>query len=396
MNIRRFVRFCTILASYFCIINTNTVQAQKLVQINELHPDKALFSDLFETVNIIKLETRNDCLLSHISTLKIDENRIFAYDNRMGRLLIFDLNGTFVAKAGEKGKGPGEMILPKDFTLNRELKHIEFQDAYALKIFVFDYDGNFIEARNTINVSDFERINNNTYIGYSSNYPMIYKDKVIDADLISYSNSGELIKEYKGVRNIPRSYRVETFSNLVLSNDNEVFLVPVLENCMFRVDQSLKLEKVYDFRFETKLPKNFLNSGKRLETNSSEKPENRYPAFIRSINVIQNVVSFTFSFKGEIYRCFHNMNTEATTTVKAKEFINDIAGISSHGFRGIFDKGVVDVIGADDFVSEYSLNSQNYKGTLKEEFIEEKKLVSEVVRKTDKNDNPILMFYTYK
>lgn len=380
----------------FVLLVSSRAFSQKEVLINELHPDKISFSSIFETVRFIKLESNSDCLLSGITTLKVDENRIFAYDNRIGKVFIFNDNGQFITKIPVAGKGPGEIILAKDFTLNRELDQIEILDTGSSKMLIFDYNGNFIKSSNSVVLSDFERINPKTYIGYSCNYPMVIEGKVIEAELVAFDNNGSLVKEYEKVREVPKSIQMETFSNLTISADGDVYLVPIMESKLFKISPNLEIEKVCHFEFETKIPKNLFDSGVKVQTGVGASEKQKYPLFIRGINVTEDIVNLTFSFDSDTYRFFWNMRSGETITVNSKDFMNDMVLIPSNGFRAAFEDGLIDIVNAHKFLSDYStaINSDKIR-----DYQYYQKIQQELVKfasATDENDNPILFFYSYK
>ena len=78
-----------------------------------------LESELFDSVFIVPLETKNSCFLGKIDKIEIFNNKIYVLDQEISCcLFVFDLNGKFLFKVGQKGRGPGEYQCVLDFSLN--------------------------------------------------------------------------------------------------------------------------------------------------------------------------------------------------------------------------------------------------------------------------------------
>src|SRR5690554_574638 len=84
------------------------------IDIGKLHTfDIELFTDL---VRFIPLETKNESLIVSISKLYIEDDFIIVFDRQNKNILLFNKNGSFIRKIGEKGNGP--------------LQYLEFNDIY--------------------------------------------------------------------------------------------------------------------------------------------------------------------------------------------------------------------------------------------------------------------------
>ncbi len=377
----------------FCIA---PILSQETVHINEKSTAKINYSQIFEISKIIKLETSKRCMISSITSIKVDGNRIFAFDDGRSAVFVFDQEGKFIKKVGEIGKGPGEMILPKGFTLDRTMKQIEILDSPGHKMIIYDYNGNYLKTNKSVTISNFEKLNSSLYIGYSSNYTVTNSEKIINTDLAIFNDEGEFVKEYNNIRNIPRSIQVETFSNLFVDRNGIAYLVPIFENCLFSVDQSLNIKKVCDFEFDARIRKGILNKAGDYFFAVAEFSKNKYPYFIYRLNVIKDNVSFSFLLNDEAYHFFWNMNTGKSITVKSGNFINDLALVKSFGLRGAFGSGLIDIIPANLFLDSYkeAIESDKENSIIQSQSLRDE--LSTLVKNISPNDNPILIFYKYK
>jgi hypothetical protein len=77
------------------------------------------FSSLFESYNIIRLETTDDCMLGGIEKI-IKNNSLLYIKTANDELVLFDSKGNYIKKIGTKGRGPGEYIRIQDFAVNKD------------------------------------------------------------------------------------------------------------------------------------------------------------------------------------------------------------------------------------------------------------------------------------
>ncbi|MHA1974375.1 MAG: 6-bladed beta-propeller [Candidatus Hodarchaeales archaeon] len=375
---------------WFIIINVLSYKAnpQDIIRINEKNEQEVLVSQIFESAKVVRLETSNKCLISNISALKVDSNRIFIFDRRVESVFAFNLEGKFLNKIGSKGKGPGEFIGPSDISLDRENKNIEILDYHAQKILVYDYDGNYIRSQNAFMVEDFEKVNHFSYLGYTYNFPFIAKDKVIKSVLAAFNKEGKIVKEFKNIGKIPRRINPITGSNMCQDEKGDIFLVPILENSLFRVDETLQIKKICDFQFDSHIPKRILDGVSDMKAAFQKYLDLNVPFFISMVNVLGDQLYLSFLYKREAYSFFWNMNTGKTITVANKKLINDLAMVESFGFSGIYNEGLIAITTAQIFTESFKKNDI--------QSVSNSEYLSRMVKELTPEDNPILIFYKYK
>ena len=101
--------------------------------------------DLIDSIQVVKLETQKDCLISKIYKILYDKDYIYILDGDMssGALLKYTRSGKFVQKISNTGKGPREYIRLGDFLLADD--QIILLDAGRDKIMFFSKNGEFIK-----------------------------------------------------------------------------------------------------------------------------------------------------------------------------------------------------------------------------------------------------------
>lgn len=103
-------------------------------------------ASIIDTILYIPIETHVDGLFGKVTKLMADDNKIYIFDrNKANALLVFDITGKFLYKAGNKGGGPGEYSLLWNFTIDEHFIYLLANSQK--KIIIFDKEGNFIEEK---------------------------------------------------------------------------------------------------------------------------------------------------------------------------------------------------------------------------------------------------------
>lgn len=365
------------------------------IRIHEKTNNKVYYSEIFDSVSIIKLETNPHGLISGISSMKIDDDKIFIFDERQYKVFIFNTNGNFITKIGRLGKGPGEMVGPTGFTLDREKNQVEILDAPSTKTLVYDYNGNYLKTLQSVYIYGFEKLDSSKYLGYSYNYPITTDKKLVKADLIGFDEQGKIIKEFPKIRNIPDGIS-SVMSNLTLDNEGNAYLIPIFETRLFKIDKNFNIAKTWDIVFDTKIPKNAYKSARNFNDFIRTLSSKKYPGVIHILTSVKNMISFNFHYNGQEYNSFINLQDNSTISVQSDNFINDLALLKSNGFRGKFDEGVIAFYSGNTFRDMYlnSIEDDSEMKVIQSKGMKEK--LSSLYENTDPGDNPILFFYTYK
>ncbi len=384
-----------VIALFITFFNGYYLYPQEKVRINENSNQEVVFSDLFESAKIVPLETSKKCFISRISVLKTDTNRIFILDKKIKSVFIFNIQGKFIKKVGQVGKGPGEFIRPTDILLDKLNKRLEVLDKSGQKILIYDYEGNFIKSKTAIWIQDFEKLNDSTYIGYSYNYPIADKNQGFNSVLVAFNGDGTIIKEFHNIGNIPRRINTITDHNLLKDEKGNVFLVPILEYGLYRINESLQINKICDFKSDTKITERILDVVKDINAALKKFLDLDSPFFIMQVHIIGNQLKLSFAYRMETYLFFWNMDTNKTFTIAKKMIINDLAPVDCYGLKGAYQDGLIDIIPAIDFVE--SLKKSKYNSAqIKYQPKVSKESLSKLADKVSAEDNNILIFYKYK
>ena len=117
--------------------------AVDLLEIEKLKGEEMLFSDLIESLEIIKLDGREEALVAtYPSGIDVSSNYILIEPDGVSALKLFTRKGRYVADIGGVGQGPGEY----KYAVNRFLDEKQGRVAIAenKKILFFDLKGQFL------------------------------------------------------------------------------------------------------------------------------------------------------------------------------------------------------------------------------------------------------------
>ena len=172
----KFLFYFSFLFLVSCTSSHNVISYKdsRVINLDERKENVLLFSDIFKSAKTIILETNKDYLIGNIASIQVYDNHIFVCDVLVANsLYVFDLDGRFVRKIGQMGRGPGEYIKIIDFTLDIDNKIIYLLDNTKW-IHSYAFDGTHIKK---IEI-DVPKINTKS-IQYYKGY--------IYADVIDYS-----------------------------------------------------------------------------------------------------------------------------------------------------------------------------------------------------------------
>lgn len=119
-----------------------------------------------EVMDIIKLESKDSTLVGYASSVKYANNRFFLFDRKISRsLFAFDTLGRFLNKTSV-GRGPGELIFPTAFTIDKEDEQVLIFDQGSYRVTTFDRNLNYInhsEAKGVL-IDDMATNNDSSFL----------------------------------------------------------------------------------------------------------------------------------------------------------------------------------------------------------------------------------------
>lgn len=362
--------------------------------INENNNDNFKYSQLFESAKLVKLDTNDDCLIIGVTKLDVDDDRIIIQDSYSNMIFVFSLEGKFLAKIGVKGRGPGEFIAARAYSLDREKNRIHVVDTGSREILVFDYDGNYLSQRDGMWATGYEYLNDNSDLFYHYNTKFVDgKGKVINGDIAIVDEKGSVSKTFD-VRTVNRDLNLNTFTNLYKTEGNDVYIIPIFDYSLFKISPDLSIIKVADFRFNNQPPPEIFQSNTNIQSLLTELNDKNYPNRLQRLIVSNKYLYATYILNNRSNQIFIDRKNNKTFVITRNNWVNDIAICSYHFFHGSYRQGMVQSINADSFLESYVdyLNDPHHESlddiTLSE--------IERIVKSSHKDDNPILFFYKFK
>jgi len=138
--------------------------------VNEIGNYQRVYcSNLFSSIELIPLETGDDCLLAKLPFPQIILKDTFIFINRHTlsdqQLYAFGSSGKFLNPIGRRGQGPGEYLFSSKFFLNTEKPTIFVEDTKH--ILEYDFKGNHIRSFKRLSEKGFD-LDNYAYTGDNS------------------------------------------------------------------------------------------------------------------------------------------------------------------------------------------------------------------------------------
>lgn len=206
-------------------------------------------SDEILNYAVVKLETTDDSKINLIKKVVIQNDRIFVLNHQENKqeILIFSLDGKFLDKISENGKGEISFSSIADFDINPINGNVTILDQKKQQLVIFGEDTNFIESH---------KINSPAYeIAYGTDDGMVFSvlhTKPSDDN----SNSGHEIsiydENYKLLRiffpNNNQNYSTQSNKKTLMKREDKVMYLREGTNNLYEID-SKKCRNISNFIF---------------------------------------------------------------------------------------------------------------------------------------------------
>ncbi len=163
--------------------------------------ERILYSEMLEKPKVIVLETKPGSIIQKIRAVEIFEDRIYICDDRSNRLFVFDMDGRFLRRIGDRGNGRGEYIELSDFSINRERHHIYLWDDAASKVNVYDTRNYQFVGVHKIREEGYRNLHflyheGRYYLSRFSKNDRMDNYAIMEFDTVSYEQTASLFNSY--------------------------------------------------------------------------------------------------------------------------------------------------------------------------------------------------------
>lgn len=326
--------------------------------------DKFDYSSMVEdSVLMIPLETREDCLIGEVTKLIYQNDLIYVADEISKSIFVFDLSGKFVTKVHSPGNGPGEYVNITGFVVYGD--DIIIYDHMMGRLFFYDANGQFIRDKDVSAIwgTDMFEMDNKLYLVNDGSTSESGCYHLFTVDLPDADKYGMYLPFDKEKDN--QGWGVDSYCSK-LKDEALIFFWP------YDTLYSVKAQEAYpSYRIDfgnKRLPKETIygDGVKALQTAISG-------SYVTGLNRVHQSNSFLFLLYGDSdsdYTTVYNKKTGSMQT--SKSLVNDRLGglllqSSKVGYT-IQDERIIQCYPAD------------YIGYFSEEYLDEAHFYSEDLR----------------
>lgn len=308
---------------FFSCNNTNTYKSNinrvRVVDIivDDDYDNILQIDSIFSDINAIKLETKNECLISSVNKVLFYNDKIYIL-NGQENLFVFTNTGIFISEISNKGKGPGEFFDIRDFQIGEDGKVyiLDFQ-----KIIVFSPNKEHLYDINVKTMDNHNLICNPTQFALSEKEGNFYiwggsfGIKNIDKNqyfaMYKLDEKGNLIEKY-----FPVTHKIMGNYNRFRQFNNAYNIDPVFGNdTIFSIVSEQVITRYYiDFgkrSLKQEVPNNLVSLSE-----FKAKIDEHFSTHIRDFIETQFWCYFKFNFRGEVYNAYYSKNKDKTYVSK--------------------------------------------------------------------------------
>ena len=259
---------------FLTIFSCNRDKADKTLKIRLESRQPINITDVVSSMEIIKLETSDECLLADIKEIKISNSLIYISDVIFKGIYVFDLKGNLIKKLEKEGKGEGEYLSVDDFLIDNDKKTIEIFDRLNMKIHIYSLDDFSFKKSISLPFSfSFKFLKaNDIYYFQTNGARNQIGDEITNSEIISYDSSNKKVTPLFE-RILPKNEnQAWEFNNIFTTNDkNRLFVSLSWHDKLYQIEENkinpiITIEagnkayprRIIDGNYETKM--SFLNS----------------------------------------------------------------------------------------------------------------------------------------
>ena len=141
MNKVKIIIISVIFTSIFLCCSKQSKVSENTVDLDSTVPVSVY--DLFESVDVIQLETNDECVIGPNIEVFFYKNRYYIFDFKQQGMFCFDDSGGYLFKIFRKGQGPEEYLYLGSCNIDHYNDRLMLLEPFG-NLLLFDLDGNFI------------------------------------------------------------------------------------------------------------------------------------------------------------------------------------------------------------------------------------------------------------
>jgi len=381
----------TALVLFFVCSCNYQLLAQTIMTVDPIQREKILFSEIFDSVRYVKLETTEDLLIRGmrgVQAMKYSNNRIYILSRSTETLFSFDANtGKCLWKIQDFDQCPSGYNQPRDFDIDERNNRLYVLISSG-KIQEYDLSGNFVKEYNIqVSGSFIASKDDYLYIYASNTSNMINAQRGLYYLLIYNKNTGSLkgTLPFEDNANLGTTRVYGLLARAFYHYNNEVrFFTPYSQNIYSIKGNQEEIAYQFDFG-KYNLPNNLSNY-------SSFEELDKIPYVYGLNSVWENgqylsmAIQTPFLPPGGIQTLYSKQNKQ----VRVGGFFDDVGYI----FPWI-------ALATDDFVLGYKPTEDIFRAVdaikaANRLSDSEGALLQKIASEMTEKDNPIILFYYFK
>jgi hypothetical protein len=368
-------------------INTNLIE----INLEEQDYENTVFyTDLFESIKIIPLETNSNCLIGQISEIEIYNDTIYILDKNIAKaLFMFDKNGNFIKKIGSLGKGPGEYISPKSFTIDNITRQIKILDEY--KVLLFSFVGNY-QKEMLLHDGDSPRylksVNGITYLDHQ-----MFQGRTSSYLLSAIDSTGHILKRWLPFKEYNKGLTLPfgTTNHLVNTTNDIKFIQPFFDT-IFSISNN-EIKPFISISTKNSITSNEINEFNGL-TDIKEISDFYWKSKkflgVKSYIENDNLIIFDFQYNGSTHSAFYNPKNKKFIFSKYRVQNDFITMEGYYPFYTTYNNYFISVI--DNSNNNFVRLMENINNGSNK--LSEKQIL--VLKNLTPESNPVIVFYECK
>ena len=311
----------------------NVDDSTKIIKIGEINENQIIkFSDIYNTINFVRLETKDECLIGRIDKIVATRDKFVILDTSSAKMVfVFSNNGTFLNKIGSNGRGPLDYDEPNDIAYDEQRDELLVLCHNRQTILKFKLDGTFIEKIFIEWWVNSMHIVENNYLLYLNNR-IQPNGKKHPYNIIIINKDGKDLKHLLPIDEEtsdlypPKS----TFSDF----NTEIIFSTYYFNKVYKLeDNDIKIKYLLDFG-KWMVPE---SAYKNINDKELDKiiSDNDYAFNIASFETSTHIIC-QFLYKRFVFNCFYSKETQITKT--SAVYFNDLNSFLT-GHSHFFVKG---------------------------------------------------------
>jgi hypothetical protein len=205
------------------------------------------YTELVDKVWTVQLETVKDNLFAMAFRVLSNGSKIFILDIKQQTVFIFDMNGRYVNKIKEQGKGPGQYLRIGDLQLSPDKKKIIIYGHE--KFLYFSESGEYIESK-----TKREEINFHEHFFIDENVSALFTGKLRSKESSNYESELVIIRGNEIQQYFPNSAENElnvlAVGPYLFGNNSKYFFYRPFRNQIYQISKNGDVTPLLDIVIE--------------------------------------------------------------------------------------------------------------------------------------------------